>query len=204
MLLSHKYKFIYIKNKKVAGTSIELALSEHCGPDDIITPTGEEHLRPKNADPRNHNGIFYNHMPAIRIKNLIGDDIWNSYFKFCFERNPWDKVISGYCARKVRKGLTQSLSEFIRTKTAKRLLFSDFSTMYTIDGKVVVDFIGKYENLNEDLEFVRKKLGMPKLVLPKAKAGFRKDKRSYKETMAEDDIRFIANLCAKEIEYLGY
>ncbi len=41
MLLSHKYKFIFIKTKKVGGTSVEIALSKYLGEDDIITPCSE-------------------------------------------------------------------------------------------------------------------------------------------------------------------
>ena len=115
--------------------------------------------------------LFYNHMPGRMIKHLVDDNIWNSYFKFCFERNPWDKIISSYCERKVKEGLNQSLSEFIRCGETKKLFFSDFSFMYNFEGEMVVDFIGKYENLKEDLEFVCKKLGMPELVLTKAKFG---------------------------------
>jgi hypothetical protein len=42
MILSHEHKFIFLRTKKTAGTSIELALSELCGPDDIITPLTRE------------------------------------------------------------------------------------------------------------------------------------------------------------------
>ena len=38
MILSHKHKFIFIKTKKTAGTAIEAAISQLCGPDDVITP----------------------------------------------------------------------------------------------------------------------------------------------------------------------
>ena len=38
MILSHTWKFIFIKGKKIAGTSVEIALSAICGPEDIITP----------------------------------------------------------------------------------------------------------------------------------------------------------------------
>ena len=41
MIVSHTHKFIFLKTKKTAGTSIELALSELCGPDDVITPLTE-------------------------------------------------------------------------------------------------------------------------------------------------------------------
>jgi hypothetical protein len=36
VILSHQYRFIYIRCRKTASTSIELALSRICGPDDII------------------------------------------------------------------------------------------------------------------------------------------------------------------------
>jgi hypothetical protein len=55
MIISHEHKFIFIKTKKTAGTSIELALSQLCGPDDIIPPTTEsdETLRVPGSEPRN-------------------------------------------------------------------------------------------------------------------------------------------------------
>ena len=41
MIVSHAHKFIFLKTKKTAGTSIELALTELCGPEDVITPLTE-------------------------------------------------------------------------------------------------------------------------------------------------------------------
>jgi len=46
MIISHKHKFIFIKTRKTAGTSIEIFLSQFCGKADILTPIGEgEELR---------------------------------------------------------------------------------------------------------------------------------------------------------------
>ena len=42
MILSHRYRFIFLKTGKTAGTSIEIALSEYCGAKDIITPIKPE------------------------------------------------------------------------------------------------------------------------------------------------------------------
>lgn len=57
MILSHRHRFIFIKGVKVAGTSIEIALSQLCGPDDIITPVTpiDERLRLGTpGEPRNY------------------------------------------------------------------------------------------------------------------------------------------------------
>ncbi|MEM7193183.1 MAG: hypothetical protein AAF405_10065, partial [Pseudomonadota bacterium] len=47
MIISHKHKFIFLKTKKTAGTSVELALSQICGESDVITPlaAADEALR---------------------------------------------------------------------------------------------------------------------------------------------------------------
>lgn len=38
MILSRKHGFIFIKGRKVGGTSVEIALSQLCAPADIVTP----------------------------------------------------------------------------------------------------------------------------------------------------------------------
>jgi len=121
MIISHKHKFIFLKTVKTAGTSIEIALSKYCGPDDIITPASpeDEITRSELGYPGPQNCFapikkyslqdifkwmfkgkkklrFYNHIPARKIKARIGNDEWDSYYKFCFERNPWDRTISLY------------------------------------------------------------------------------------------------------------
>ena len=38
MILSHKHRFLFIKGRKVGGTSVEMFLAPFCGPSDIVTP----------------------------------------------------------------------------------------------------------------------------------------------------------------------
>lgn len=57
MILSHKHRFVFIKGVKVAGTSAEIALSQLCGPDDVITPitpADEKYRLGTRGEPRNY------------------------------------------------------------------------------------------------------------------------------------------------------
>ena len=59
MILSHKHRFVFIKGLKVAGTSIEIALAQLCGPEDIITPitpADERYRLGTRGEPRNYAG----------------------------------------------------------------------------------------------------------------------------------------------------
>lgn len=228
MIISHKYKFIFIKTNKTAGTSIEIALAKFCGKDDIITPNDpkDEIIRkqlnypgPQNyAAPfyeyrfrnlyrliqrRKKKARFYHHISAAKIKALVDETVWNNYYKFCFERNPWDRIISLYYWRaKSKPGLT--ISEFINSNEPA-LLHKYGYNLYTIDGKVVVDRICRYENLEEELKSVRNRLGLPdQIILPRAKGSFRKDRRHYRDILSKTDQKKISRRFAKEIRLMSY
>ena len=109
MILSHKYRFLFVKTLKTAGTSIEVFLSQQCGPEDVVTPI-LPHVEPHRA--RNHEG-FFNHIPATAIRERVGPEVWRSYFKFCVERNPWDKTLSYYHMMNAREGGGLTFERFL-------------------------------------------------------------------------------------------
>lgn len=229
MIVSHKHKFIFIKTSKTAGTSVEIALSKYCGPDDIITPIAldDEKTRselgypgPQNFKGSSSSGVisgllkklgkkkqyqFYNHMPAKEVKAGIDDDAWNDYFKFCIERNPWDRVVSLYYWRSKKKENPPAISDYISSKAPHSLKRKGIG-LYTINGEVVVDKVCLFENLAEELEEVRKRVGLPEpLELPRAKSQFRPDKKKgYQELFGEEQEMRIAELFADEIKLFGY
>ncbi len=211
MILSHKHKFIFIKTKKTAGTSIEIALSEFCGPDDIITPItpNDEAIRKKRGHrgPQNYRlpgGEFYNHISASEIMRMIDPDIWNSYFKFCVERNPWDKVISWYFWEHKTEP-RPSMLEFIQSGHASLVGGPGGFDLYTINDRIVVDKVLLFEDLDKEMEFLRQQLALQRVPhLPRAKSEFRKDKRNVAQFYDEQGRNTVGKLFSREIARFGY
>jgi hypothetical protein len=211
MIFSHKYKFIFIKTNKTAGTSIEIALSKFCGPNDIITPIAVEDSAFRDSlgyrgaqNYRGENGIkFHNHMSAKEIKLKVGEKIWNEYYKFCFERNPWDRLISMYYWR-CQSEPRPSISEFLSSDVPLLLKLRGYE-LYTDNGQIIVDKVCRFENISEELEMIRMHLGIPEqLELPSAKSKYRKDKRSYRDILSSAEKMQIEQLFSDEIKLFSY
>lgn len=229
MIISHKYKYIFIKTTKTAGTSVEIALSKFCGEDDVITPlmAKDEVMRknqggmgPQNFEHRRKlseyykgdwwrlvtqgkrpkHTLFWNHITAKQIKARISPDIWNSYYKFCFVRNPWDRAVSRYFWNIERDGVQENLDDSLQNNDPN----SNFE-IYSIDGQVAVDFVGKYENLLADLTTVCEKLDIPfGGELPRAKGTSRKTKKHYSDILSAAQADYIRQKCSQEVELFDY
>ena len=227
MLISHRHRFIFIKTKKTAGTSIEIALSKFLGPRDVIThisPEDEEirrslgypgpqnyHLpltRLRGADWRawlatRQRPYYYNHMGAEDIRRYAGDKVWNGYFKFCFERNPWDKVISWYYWEHPREP-RPPLAEFIRAGRAAELCGPGGADLYSIGGRTAVDRVYRYEQLDEAMRELAARFGFPERpALPRAKSRFRSDRRPYREVYGPER-EAVAHIFDRQLREFGY
>jgi len=103
---------------------------------------------------------YWDHMPAWMIRNRIGK-LFEDYYVFCFERNPWAKVVSRYLFyRKFDGSFSLSFREFVKSD----LIYDALNFPLYIDltgGKVIVDFVGYYENLEEDFAKAMRKVGLP-------------------------------------------
>ena len=177
MIASHRHRFVFVKTRKTAGTSLEIALSRHCGPTDVVTRISpeDEELRaaaggvgPQNDDTEPSS---YAHMGARRVIEVIGRETWDAYFTFAVERNPFDVVASSYRYSARKPTFTKTFAEFVRTpKRMERLALNE--RLYRLDGRVVVDRVYRYEELPDAVADVSARLGI-ELDLPACEAGER-------------------------------
>ena len=205
VLISHLKKFIYIKNSKVAGTSVEAYFERYC----LDSNKNIKVVEKRNTEitkfgiiGNREDGIsnkFYNLMSANEIKKLINKDIFNSYFKFCVVRNPYDKMVSLYNMLKNRNKLEISFEEF-----CKKYHCINYKR-YFINNKSCIDFYIKFENLKEDLEKVCNNLNIKfdYSLLPKFKTQFRKD-NDYKKYYTEETKKIVYEKHIKEFKMFNY
>lgn len=222
MIISHTHKYIFIKSAKTAGTSIEAALSNYCEGDDIITPLYDYEFNRDEKGKWIHRSMnsenFHQHDSAIAIRDKIGPDIWNSYFKFSIARNPWDRVVSLFNWKgrndpglRPRKRFYHRIGFPYDELGITRKLFSEFvnsdwktnDSFYIIDDELCVDFIIRYENLAHDFSGICKRVGLDNISLPHLKSGFRQGFH-YSEYYDEASRSVVAERHKNDIRFFGY
>ena len=205
MIASRAHRFVFIKTRKTAGTSIEIALSRHCGPDDLVTriSADDEELRaaavgvgPQNDDT---DPSSYAHMGARRVIEVIGRETWDDYFTFAVERNPFDVVASSFRYSARKPTFTKTFAEFVRTpRRLDRLALNE--RLYRLGGKVIVDAVYRYEELPDAVADISSRLGLD-LDLPHAKQG---TGPHYRKLYGPGDAEIVAERFARTIREFGY
>ena len=198
MLVNHIHKFLFVHIQKTAGLSITDSLMQIAGTQSL----GYQHS----------------------FINLLDLHQYSGYFKFCFVRNPYDRLVSWYnmminhgvdndFSRYMMKG--RNFSEFLdRTEIIyeadpkekangeypKSIAFNQLDYITDREGKIAVDFIGRFENLENDFRLICLRLDIPFRLGHKNKynhSGY----RTYYKT---NDIEKVQKLYERDLEYFKY
>ncbi len=218
MLVSHQYKFIFLKPGKTAGTSVEVFLEPLCAaPGHVsahVTPTMESRfgiIGERASDP-DRSG-FYNHILPFELKPKLGDEVWNSYTKVATVRNPFDRVVSAFHHFKLalekngalsRDEVIRKFREWIAEYNIKSLQISSYAQ---IDGEPCLDFLIRYETLEDDVRSLLKRLGVLRSSLgdvPRLKTEFRKGDIPLTDYFDEETRQRVVDSMVKDFELLGY
>jgi len=151
MAINYVKNCIFIHIPKTAGTSMEEAL----GIDITSYRTPDKKRLYGMLD-----GIAMQHYTAKQVRDIIEPEIFNNYFKFAFVRNPYDRVVSEWLWHLSVTGWKYySLDSFIKNMDKMPAVYRDHITPqheFVYDGgELIVDFVGRYEKLAWDWEYVR-------------------------------------------------
>jgi len=210
MLISHRKKFIYTKTVKTAGTSVESYFEKYCMPEGewVFSHRREEYVSDSGIIGSREKDInrktWYNHMPAIDIKEKIGDSIWNQYFKFCIIRNPFDKMLSYFFYDRKDNSPTNLIDEFKFWLKNNRQAID--RNLYQIDNEICMDYFIRYEEIKTGIKNVCEHLDIPFEPdrIPKLKTGFRNTKIPIPEFYDQETIGIINEMFDFEINYFNY
>ena len=184
----HRYldRYIFIHINKTGGSSVERALK-----------------------------LPLEHKTALEKIQEIGQSQWDRRFTFAVVRNPWDKVVSHYHYR-VQTNQTGLGAKPVDFQQWVRLAYGEQDPAYYNHpkmfmpqsdwitdqrGKIIVDEVCRFENLNADFGRVCEKLGIRNVTLPHTKSS----KRGHYSDYYDDEAAQIVRRCfEKDIDHFGY
>ena len=213
MIVSHTYRFIFLRTEKTGGTSLTRALWPHLGEDDLRLKKD----RPAWArySPIHHGALQrrlpelfgpHAHATAAQMRRVLGRRVFDGYLKFAVERNPWDRQVSLYHHRCHKTGRTPDFDRDMRSAFYRNTEYCRLNnwSIYAIGGQVVADRVLRYEHLAEDVEALRRDLGIPApLDLPRMRA-YAPDRPHYSSYYGAATRDLVARWYAREIAAFGY
>lgn len=198
MIISRRQKFLFAAFNKTGTTSIEQALQPYS------SKLLELKLRVLHRFVINDRHMF-KHVRPVHIKQLLGDEEWDSYFTFSFVRNPWDRAVSLYFYHRKnpkRHPLAQkSFEEWVYgggTGTVRKSM-SEFVS--DDNGQIIMNYIGRYESLQHDFREICDRIGLSGVELPHLN---KSRHRGYQKYYNGRTKRIVEDWSRKDIETFEY
>ncbi len=200
MPISYTHKTIFIHIPKTAGCSLSECLD--------IPSSGIVSLRGEiqESDKRKYHvkGDWWHHLPVVKVKDILPRDVFEQYFKFTFVRNPWDRVVSlFFFTRRLPLSETCSLDfeTWVKYYCQRENVYSQSDLITDGAGNFLVEFIGRYENLNHDWMRVSQRLSLPSKRLPH----YNQTKRMhYSNYYDEHTKQLVGERFQEDIDRFGY
>jgi chondroitin 4-sulfotransferase 11 len=168
----------------------------------------------------------HKHFFARELRDIYGKAAWDSSFKFAFVRNPWDRLVSwwsmidngrdyidpvrppngffGYVlehARSFEEFILCCTDEIIDPDGRKQIFRNQTDYLVDEDGAVIVDYIGRFERLQECFNEVSYRLGRTAVELPRINTSHH---AAYTEYYTPAMAEAVATHFARDIEAFGY
>ena len=221
MLISHKYKFIFLKSMKTASSSVFSFFTPYCISPEALkffdyannyksiggftdpTEYGIVGREKKHLKPFDH--PLHVHAKYVRdYVNSLNPNMWNEYFKFTTVRNPWDLCVSRYFFHVNFYVEKIKFNKFIKNMHQLNNISYPF---YRINGKYVCDFYIRYEQLKEDIAKACDIVGITDYNfdnLISKHSNYRPKNLHYSEMYNKETKNLVADLYADDIKKFDY
>ena len=219
MRLSWKHKFVYISIHKTASETVRELLDPYS---DIKSCAQRKTICYHHIPSKKMKYYFDERYNKVKDKNWD----WSKWFKFTTVRNPWDRKLStfSYLKRKAKEykkvDLGYDPSWFVEKVLKIDSECDNFKTylkkycepnkkrnrqldwILDNDGNNMLDFVGKVENLENDLKYAFKQIGLPE---PKIVHNNKSDHIPYTEAYDEQwMIDVVKERYIDDINYFDY
>jgi hypothetical protein len=197
-MICRRRKILFIHVPKTAGTSLEAAI------------WGDARARENLYGPSAVGFLQHLTIDELLGHGLVTPEELNAHLKFCFVRNPWDRAVSEYHWVKSGKGTAVALTrgdtfdDFCHALETKQIVPPcNPHLRRQIDFVQGVDFVGRYENLEDDFARICAMAGLGDLVLPRLNASeFRS--ATYHEYYSDETRALVGKLYQSDAEAFGY
>jgi hypothetical protein len=213
MLICHRHQFLFVHIAKTAGTSVRSTLNRLRWRDPYFIPqficsriSGLTGHRIACKIPR--------HAKVIAAYEMLPREVFDGLFKFAFVRNPWDLQVSSYHhLKRERPHLVgdRDFETFLRYKLDPARPYQyhldtsiELQSDYLVDlhGKVLVDFIGRFETLGDDFITICQRIGVKPPALEHKRQA--KDRGGYQKYYTPETADLVARHFAADIDMFGY
>lgn len=205
MIISRLHRFIFVAVPKTGTHSVRRALREHLGDEDLEQVglfVEKKFPMPELAKMR------HGHIALRQVQPFLEPEDFQSYFKFGFVRNPFDRFVS-YCAFMTRD---QDIFEREPRRVMHHLLFDapphdhilfqpQHQYLVGADGGLISDYVGRIEQMQHGYDEICHRLGIPSRQLDKVNSSRRGNYRDYYD---QELIDGVAKLYARDLDLFGY
>lgn len=215
MIISHSHRFIFFHVAKTGGMSIRSTLQAYGEEPERFKIKRPPQLKAGKPNP------FYEvwealllHATAADTRQELPAEVFNTYYKFAIVRNPWDWQVSMYhfilketthIKHELVKGMS-GFEEYLEWVIETPKPYPKGATKLQRDvitdgeGKLLVDFVGRYETLAQDFARICGRIGV-QAQLPHVNRSARCDYQAYYNRQT---AQLVADHFAPDIELLGY
>lgn len=178
-MICRDYNCVFVHIPKTAGQSVEQFFMHLLGLD--WDHDREALLLQSNDDPARGTEKLA-HLSASEYVDCgyLGQQEFSAFFKFSFVRNPWTRILSEYRYRNYFHH--SSFRDFVLNKLPRpgwddqyRHVMPQYDMLHDRQGNLLVDFVGRFESLQQDFDRVCERLGIVDSSLPHRN---RSDKKS--------------------------